>query len=134
MDVDINQLFNKVTESDPKQPQTFAITLEDSKLTELFEFLLEFFTMLCKHFYGDSQGQVNLQMLTPIDLLKINKYMASIGFTCIFTQVPANFENTQYYSQNRYDRIPITPTTILPELFFALRCGNLLNIINFAIC
>jgi hypothetical protein len=57
MDVDINQLFNRVIESEPQPPKTFTVAIEDSTLKELFEFLLEFFTMLCKHFYGDSNGQ-----------------------------------------------------------------------------
>jgi len=129
--MDIDEVFSKLISTSPKPPNTYKLSLDESNLKELFEFLLEIFTMLCKHFHGDEDGRVELQLLSTNDLIYINKYMGSLGFNCIFNQVQTNSSNCEYYSQNRYDKIEITPTTNLLDLFFALRCNNTLNIIQF---
>jgi hypothetical protein len=131
--MDINQLFTRVVYSPLKPPKSYLISLDESNLPELFEFLLEFFTMLCKHFHGDLQEQVNLQLLSPTDFERINKYMLSIGFNCTVEQLPANYNNTQYFSENRYDRITITDQTTLSNLFFALKFNHVLFVIHFDI-
>lgn len=129
--MDIDEVFSKLISTSPKPPNTYKLSLDESTLKELFEFLLEIFTMLCKHFHGDEDGHVDLQLLSENDLIYINKYMSSLGFQCIFNQEQANSTNCEYYSKNRYDKIAIAPDTNLLELFFALKCKNKLNIIQF---
>jgi hypothetical protein len=131
--MDINALFDCVISTTPKPPKTYTVSLTESDLTELFEFLLEFFTMLCKYFYGNSEGQVDLINLSPNDINHINQYMLSIGFNSMIDQLPANYNNTQYYSENRYDKITINDQTKLNDLFFALKFGHKLNVIHFDI-
>jgi hypothetical protein len=46
-------------------------------LKELFEFLLQLITMLCKHFYGNDNGQVNLSLLSPADFQSIDSLIIS---------------------------------------------------------
>ena len=72
-DLDINEIFNEVTSSSiPKEPNSYPLQFELDSLKELFEFLLQFVTMLCKEFYSDDNGQVNLGNMTPeqLEMLK----------------------------------------------------------------
>ena len=87
--------------------------------------------MLCKHFYGDDQGKVNLGLLSPGQLFVIDKYMQSIGFKCVFQPMQANSDNINICYANRFDKITITPETKLNELMFGIKCDTLLYVIMF---
>ena len=131
IDLDIQEIFNEVTKSSPRPPNSFPLQFELETLKEVFEFLLQFVTLLCKEFYCDDKGQVNLGDMNPEQFTIIDKYMQSIGFTCSFQGLPANSNNSNHYYNNRYDRITITPNTNLKDLFFAIKCENTLFIISF---
>lgn len=131
IDLDIQEIFNEVTKSFPQEPNSIPLQFELESLKEVFEFLLQFVTLLCKEFYSDDKGQVNLGAMNPEHFTIIDKYMQSIGFTCSFQALSANSNNTNYYYDNRYDRITITPNTMLKDLFFSIRCENTLFIISF---
>ena len=131
-DLDINEIFNEVTSSSiPKEPNSYPLQFELDSLKELFEFLLQFVTMLCKEFYSDDNGQVNLGNMSPEQFITVNKYMQSIGFNCNFKAVPAIAQNVNNTYNNRYDRITITKNTKLSDLVFGILCGNVLYIISF---
>ena len=131
-DLDINEIFNEVTSSSiPKEPNSYPLQFELDSLKELFEFLLQFVTMLCKEFYSDDNGQVNLGNMSPEQFITVNKYMQSIGFNCDFKAVPAIAQNVNNTYNNRYDRITITKNTKLSDLVFGILCGNVLYIISF---
>lgn len=131
-DLDINEIFNEVTSSSiPKEPNSYPLQFELDSLKELFEFLLQFVTMLCKEFYSDDNGQVNLGNMSPEQFITINNYMQSIGFNCDFKAVPAIAQNVNNTYNNRYDRITITKNTKLSDLLFGILCGNVLYIISF---
>jgi hypothetical protein len=131
-DLDINEIFNEVTSSSiPKEANSYPLQFELDSLKELFEFLLQFVTMLCKEFYSDDNGQVNLGNMTPEQFITVNKYMQSIGFNCDFKAVPAIAQNINNTYNNRYDRITITKNTKLSDLLFGILCGNVLYIISF---
>jgi len=131
-DLDINEIFNEVTSSSiPKEPNSYPLQFELDSLKELFEFLLQFVTMLCKEFYSDDNGQVNLGNMTPEQFITVNKYMQSIGFNCDFKAVPAIAQNINNTYNNRYDRITITKNTKLSDLLFGILCSNVLYIISF---
>ena len=131
LELDIEEIFNEVTKTSPKDPNTFPLQFELSSLKEIFEFLLQFVTMLCKEFYGDEYGQVDLASMSPEQFMIIDKYMQSIGFTCEFKAVPAISQNINNTYDNRYDRITITPDTKLSDLLFGIKCGNILYVISF---
>ena len=87
-DVDIYEIFNEVIKTSPKEPNTYPLQFEVDSLKELFEFLLQFVTMLCKHFYGDDQGKVNLGLLSPGQLFVIDKYSSTNElFSIIFSSL-----------------------------------------------
>ena len=131
-DLDINEIFNEVTrESYPKEPNSYPLQFELESLKELFDFLLQFVTMLCKEFYGNEKGVVNLATLTPEQFNVIDKYIQSIGFKCLFQPMTANADNINISYYNRYDRINITPTTKLNELTFGIKCDSILFVISF---
>jgi hypothetical protein len=131
-DVDIYEIFNEVVKSSPKEPNSYPLQFELDSLKELFEFLLQFVTMLCKEFYADEKGQVNLANLTTDQFNLIDKYMQSIGFKCTFQPMPANADNINICYVNRFDRIAITPETRLNELMFGIKCNELLYVIMFS--
>ena len=131
-ELDIQEIFNEVTKHSPKEPNTYPLQFEMSSLKEIFEFLLQFVTMLCKEFYGDEEGQVNLEQMTPEQFVFIDKYMQSIGFTCEFKAVPAIAQNINNTYDNRFDRIKITNNTKLSDLLFGILCGNVLYVISFS--
>ena len=130
-DVDIEEIFNEVIKTSPKEPNSYPLQFELESLKELFEFLLQFVTMLCKEFYGDAQGQVNLANLTTDQFNLIDRYMQSIGFKCTFQPMAANSDNINICYVNRFDRITITPETRLNELMFGIKCDSLLYVIMF---
>jgi len=130
-EVDINEIFNEVVKTTPQPPNTYPLQFELNSLKELFEFLLQFVTMLCKEFYGNEQGVVNLATLTTEQFNIIDKYIQSIGFKCLFQPMAANADNINISYYNRYDRINITPTTKLNELTFGIKCDAILFVISF---
>ena len=130
-EVDINQIFNEVTKTSPQALNTYPLQFELNSLKELFEFLLQFVTMLCKEFYADNKGVVNLALLTPEQFILIDNYMQSIGFKCLFQPMAANADNLNISYVNRYDRVNITPTTKLNELSFGIKCDAILFVISF---
>tara|TARA_B110000483_G_scaffold221650_1_gene277816 strand:+ start:227 stop:646 length:420 start_codon:yes stop_codon:yes gene_type:complete len=130
-EVDINEIFNEVTKTEPQAPNTYPLQFELNSLKELFEFLLQFVTMLCKEFYADDKGVVNLAVLTPEQFNIIDRYMQSIGFKCLFQPMAANADNLNISYVNRYDRLTITPTTKLNELSFGIKCDAILFVISF---
>ena len=131
-DVDIYEIFNEVVKSSPKEPNSYPLQFELESLKELFEFLLQFVTMLCKEFYGDDKGTVNLANLTSDQFNLIDRYMQSIGFKCTFQPMPANADNINICYVNRFDRIIITPETKLNELMFGIKCNEMLYVIMFS--
>ena len=130
-EVDIEQIFERVVMTTSPTPNNFPLQFDGMNIKEKFEFLLEFVTKLCKHFYGNSIGQVNLAEMSPTDFNTINNYMMSIGYTCNFESQNANYENLISIQEGRYDKIPITLNTTMSDLKFGLKCNNILYIISF---
>ena len=131
-DLDIDQIFNELISRTNLEPNTYDISFELDSLKELFEFLIQLFTMLSKHFYGNNEtGQVNLEVLTPQDFEIIIKYIMVIGFKPEIAIVPANAHFLNFVSDYRYDKIPIDSQTKLSDLILGLKCNTKLYIISF---
>ena len=134
-DFNIDEIFNEVINIKPQPllnfyPLEFDITL----LKDLFDFLLEFITMICKFFYSDIHGTVDLTQLSQYDFVKINTYMLCIGFSSNFNELTADSTNLEYASNNRYDRKCISVNAHLlnlKDLIFGLQCKTRLFIISF---
>lgn len=131
MDITIDEIFHNIINIPNPEPNSYPLGFELDTLKELFEFLLQLVTMLCKHFYSDENGQVNLSLLSPTNFQIIDKYMQAIGFTCAFQGLLANADNINWAYETRYDRIHITSQTKLEELHLGLKCSNILYVISF---
>jgi len=131
MDITIDEIFNDIISQQNPQANSYPLGFELDSLKELFEFLLQLVTMLCKHFYSNENGQVNLSLLSPTDFQSIDKYMQVIGFTCGFQALPANADNINRAYYTRYDRIKITQQTRLEDLHLGLKCEDMLYMISF---
>jgi len=131
MDITIDEIFNDIISQPNPQANSYPLGFELDSLKELFEFLLQLVTMLCKHFYSNENGQVNLSLLSPTDFQSIDKYMQVIGFTCGFQALPANADNINRAYYTRYDRIQITNETRLEDLHLGLKCEDMLYMISF---
>ena len=129
--LNINDIFNEVVNLANPLPNSYPLEFDINSITEIFEFLLQFITMLCKYFYGDTRGVVDLTQLSKNDFLKINIYMLTLGFSSNFNIMNITNENLEYASKNRYDRIDINNNTKLKDLIFGLKCKNKLYIISF---
>ena len=130
-DLDIDEIFEEVISLHNPAPNAYPLEFEIDSLKELFEFLLEFVTMLCKYFYGDEKGQVDLSTLSQNDFIKIYNYMKCIGFSCNFQGLPANNYNIAYAYDNKYDRLEIKPQTKLKDLLLGIKCNAMLYVISF---
>ena len=130
-DLDIDEIFDEVISLNNPAPNAYPLEFNLDSLKELFEFLLQFVTMLCKYFYGDEKGQVDLSTLSQNDFINIDNYMKCIGFSCNFQGLPANNYNINYVYDNKYDRLEITPHTQLKDLLFAIKCNTMLYVISF---
>lgn len=131
MDKDLDEIFYDVLNIYPPTANSYPIEFDLKSLREIFEFLLQFTTMLCKHFYGNDSGNVDLSKLSTTELDKINTYLMCIGFKTNFISLPANSYNINHVATKKYDKIKITDNTKLKDLFFALKCDQNLHIINF---
>ena len=130
-DITIEEIFQAIISLSNPQPNSYPLGFELDSLKELFEFLLQFITMLCKHFHGDEKGQVNLANLSPADLQSIDKYMQAIGFSCSFQAMPANATNLNWAHNTRYNSIEITPQTRIEDLHMGIKCDKILYVISF---
>lgn len=130
-DLDIDDIFDEVISLNNPVPNAYPLEFNLDSLKELFEFLLQFVTMLCKYFYGNKKEQVDLSTLSQNDFIKIDNYMKCIGFSCNFQELPANNYNINYVYDNKYDRVEITPQTQLKDLLFGIKCNAMLYVVSF---
>lgn len=132
-DLDINQIFDELINTQHLSPRCYPLEFELDSVRDIFEFLLQLTTLLFKHFHGDENGKVNLEILSQNDLENINNHIMALGYKCNFQAIPANAYNLDHTMKNRYDKIAITQYTILQELMMGIKCGQKLFIINFDI-
>ena len=83
VEIDLEDLAEKVFTKLPSEPKSINVMFEDLGLKELFEALLTFLVTGLKIRYPSSENaeKVDLHLLTERDLKKINQYMNSIGFS-----------------------------------------------------
>lgn len=136
--MDIEQLLEQLINNEPSEPNAFRIEFEEQiELKDLFQLLLTFFTDICKLYFGNGEGVVDIDRLTPGDIEFVNKYFASIGFkfNLLIYEDINNVSPTiiDYLHNNTYDKINIHDNTKLKELFFVLNKGVKLYKISFNI-
>ena len=131
IDADVDTILETLLQEAPKPPKSINISFEDSGIKDVFEFLLELTTNIFKFLYGDEKGVVNLALLQLHHFATVEAYIESIGFKVHFERLNASADILNFLYNNRYDRIPITSTTRLNELMFAIKCDNVVYKISF---
>lgn len=82
VEIDLEDFAFKVFTKLPSGPKSINVMFEDMEFKELFEALLTFLvTGLKIRFPSKEEGKVDLHLLSEEDLLKVNQYMNSIGFS-----------------------------------------------------
>jgi len=133
--VDIDELLNDILIQQPKGERSINFQFQNTiEIKDLFEILLKFFTDICKLYYSDTNGIVDLEILSNDDLNFIRKYFKSIGFDF-------NVESYNYFQvdnkfidelqNNKYNKITINNTTQIDDLYFVLKCRNIIYKIKF---
>lgn len=136
--MDVEQLLGEIINNEPGEPNSFRIEFEEQiELKDLFELLLTFFTDICKLYYGDGEGIVDIERLDIKDIEFVNRYFASIGFKAnilTYNDINSVSQNIiEYLKNNSYNQINITKDTKLKELFFVLSKGVKLYKISFEV-
>jgi|APSaa5957512535_1039671.scaffolds.fasta_scaffold55220_2 hypothetical protein len=133
-EVDINELLSNILKNYPSD-ETIVFQFQNTvSVKDLFEILLQFFTNICKLYYGDENDRVNLQILTNDDLNFIRKYFKMIGMDFnveTFNNNTIDNLEKQFMYNNQYNKIEITMQTPIEHLYFMLQCQNILYKISF---
>ena len=123
MEIDFDDLVDKVFKQSPKPEKSYAISL-DSDLKDLFTMLLHFLTNGLKILYGDSEGKVDIVSINnnPQRLIEIDRYMKSIG---IIVNLDKYTELQWVHRQAvnpfiQFNKKLITATTQLKELEYCI--------------
>lgn len=133
--VDIEELLADIIKNPPDDEKIVFQFQNTVSVKELFEILLQFFTDICKLYYGDDNGHVSLQILTNDDLNFVRKYFKKIGMNFqieTFNNNTIDQKERQFMYDNKYDKIEITRQTPLDNLHFMLQCQNVLYKISFS--
>jgi hypothetical protein len=130
-DIDFDDFVETIFLGRVEAPGYYKMQIfDDLELVDLFECLLMIFTDGTRLRYGNDDGVVALDTLTPDDIADICRRFNSIGFNCVLHA----FENAGEFTQSgilTYKEIPIYPTTKLSELAFAIKCGDRVYAIQF---
>ena len=134
MDPDVQDVIDQIINQPPMAANSisldFAAEEQDLDLLDIFDFLLIFLTQLCKKMYPTT-GKIDLAMMTPENIVQVNRYYHSIGFQVEVDKVPFDNDFVDEIQNNRYDKITITPGTKLSKLYMPLKAGNMVYIIRF---
>ena len=126
----IDQIINQPAMAPNSISLDFAADEQNLDLLDIFDFLLIFLTQLCKKMYPTS-SKIDLAMMTPENIIEINRYFHSMGFKVEIDKVPFDNDFVDEIQNNRYDKITITPGTKLNKLYIPLKAGNMVYIIRF---
>lgn len=134
-EIDIDDLLSNILKNPPSDDKIVFRFQNTVSVKDLFEILLQFFTDICKLYYGDDNGRVNLQILSNDDLNFVRKYFKMIGMNFeveTFNNNTIDQLKRQFMYNNKYDKIEITRQTPLDYLYFMLQCQNVLYKISFS--
>ena len=133
--MDIEELFEAILSKPAEPPKSIDLSfVNEIELKDLFEFLLQFFTEISKTFFSNENNTVDLEKLSELDLKRINNYIQSIGFTStidIFPTSALDIFDIARLQNGKYNKITITHQTKLKDLYFTLKCEELIYKISF---
>ena len=134
MELELDELVNNIFNRQPKPAKSIQLQfIENLSITEIFEFLISFFTEGAKYKYGEDKGNPN----TKVDITKwtnkeldlMKEYFSSISFK-LNVDILDSKEHS-FSSIITYKNIPINSSTALKELKFPIRVGSLIYVLSF---
>lgn len=134
-EIDVMDLIDDLIKKPPYDEKSVLIQFQNHiDVKDLFEILLMMFTNICKIYFSNDGGIVNLDILSNDDLNFVQKYFQSIGFIFAVethnynTMTPAEISNLDH---SKYSNIEITKDTKIEDLYFILKCQNIIYKITF---
>ena len=134
MELELDELVNNIFNRQPKPAKSIQLQfIENLSITEIFEFLISFFTEGAKYKYGETKGDPN----TKVDITKwtnkeldlMKEYFSSISFKLNVDILDSKEHSIS--SINTYKNISINSSTTLKELKFPIRVGPLIYVLSF---
>lgn len=132
IDINIEQLIEKLITNPPENPKTFNLEFENfENVKNIFEFCMEFFIKLSVAKYGNGKGKIDITTWTTHTIQTIGEYFASFGFKFNIIITELNDPNMPIYNSMRHDVIQITPQTHLSNIVYMLKQAGKVYIISF---
>ena len=110
-EIDVLDLIDDLIKKPPYDEKSVLIQFQNHiDVKDLFEILLMMFTNICKIYFSNDGGIVNLDILSNDDLNFVQKYFQSIGFIFAVethnynTMTPAEISNLDH---SKYSNIEI---------------------------
>lgn len=131
---DIYQLAKKVFSKPPGKPNSICPSFDGLSLKETYEELMVFLVEGLKIKYGsnEQQSKIELQNLTPKELLELNAYMQSLGLILkldVYSVADWYFDKGLDYIP--YDQLEITRNTPLSALQYVFLIQNNYYLVTF---
>lgn len=141
-------IIDEIISTPPKAPNEISLdftndendetnennNIEPPSIIDIYDFLLLFLSKLCRKLYlpdGNKTAKINLSLMTPDNILDINKYYNSIGYELILDILPMENDIIEEMQNGRFDKIQITPYTRLKELYYCISSNNKIYKISF---
>lgn len=130
--MDPTSFADKIFIESVKSPCSIQLEgFQDMNMGDLFEFLLIVFTNGLRVLYGDDNGKVELDQLTPDQFDKVNQYFHSFGFDSVYLIYPIVVEDQIDFQKLSYQDKEITPETDLTDLCFPIKVKDKIYVIAF---
>ena len=122
---------------EPKQKNSIKLELDPAKKDvkiglHIFQELLMIFTGGLKKLYGGDNGKVDITSLDIDDIMKINRYFESMGFTCnvekfTIEEYLKNMKMPNYFLKQEL----ITDTTPLKDIYYEISINYIIYRVTF---
>jgi hypothetical protein len=131
MEIELEDLVITLFSQPPGETNSHKISFDTTNLRHLFESLLIIFTNGMKFLFGNDNGIVELDNLSPDNIELFQKYFNSMGFLFYFDVFDDSNENREKTQSMKYTNLTLHSQSHLSDLFFPLLCKNNIYLINF---
>lgn len=131
MEIELEELIISIFTKPPGDNKSIPISFDTNNLKKLFESLLVIFTNGMRILFGNQSGIVELDKLTENNIILVEDYFKSIGFSFNFDIYEDSNENREKTQEMKYTNLNLNNNSRLKELFFPLLCKDKIYLINF---
>ena len=113
LNIDFTEFIDTLFSKKPQPVSSIIVSFEQDNIIGLFEKLITIFHIGCKKLFGDSNDNVNLDMLSVDDTQLINNYFGSFGVQLIIKHFSI-FQVSHYIAYLKYPSIEYLDGTYIP--------------------